>query len=108
MIDFSTIRQTKVVEDAMNAMKQELFVDWWPGEMVEHYINYVYSIGFHDGRAKRGKVVAQMNGSEVIETHKNATRASKVVGCDKSTIIMAANGKLRSGHRALGFTWYYV
>jgi len=108
--DESIKRQEKVVQDSLIAIESELLGLWYPKETVEKYMNFVYTIGFNHGRKEptHEKRVQKFLNGNLIEEYPSVSNAANIHRVNKSTISKAALGKFSSGHKAIGYEWYYV
>lgn len=97
--------QEKVVNRAMEVLELEIGTVGWPQKKIEEYLNYVYSIGFFNGRKLigHGKPILQIKDGIVIDSFQSATDAARKLRCSIRSIVDSTNGKQQYG----GFEWRY-
>ncbi len=100
-------RQKRVVSKALGGLESERLTVGYSWELLERYFDYVYSIGFDDGRKRsgHGKPVAQMRDGKIIDIFPDAAEADRAMKKSKGTVTKCITS---GGKTSSGFQWMYI
>jgi len=104
--DIKDSHELLAVLKAMKALKNEVYFGDVEYSIIEKYLHYLYSIGFHQGMRTKAptRMVYQFTlDGDYVDKHDSAVQASLKLGVHKGTISNA----IRRGFNCKGFLFSY-